>query len=189
MAQEKANPSEAASPPKSRKKLLLILLLVFIVIAGLAVAGTLLFLQLKGNSEADEEIEPNTPPAVTVEKNYAVGKAPVFVELDPFTVNLAPEKRDDNQYQSDQYIQVAITLEVVSDKVQPVLAAQMPRIRNNLTMLLSSQTASGLMTVDGKEKLAKEIRQTINNIIDPQPKGQESFAPVVSALFTSFIIQ
>jgi flagellar FliL protein len=185
MAQEKAADANHA-PPKSRKKLLFILLFTIVLVAALGAAAALLLVKMQHKNDADEEAEAETPPAVTIEKNYSVGKPPVFVVLDPpFTVNLAPEKD-----QPDQYIQVAITLEVVNDKVQPVLNAQMPRIRNNLTMLLSSQTASGLMTIDGKEKLAKDIRQSINDIIEPHPgKAHESFEPVVSALFTSFIIQ
>ena len=70
----------------------------------------------------------------------------------------------------------------------------MPRIRNNVTLLLSSKKASELVPKDGKEKLAVEIQEEINSAIEPPSKNKKGEiippeGPVISVLFTSFIIQ
>ena len=50
------------------------------------------------------------------------------------------------------------------------------------------------MTKEGKEKLAEGLKTEINNIVEPPKKNKkgksiESEGPVLSVLFTSFIIQ
>jgi flagellar FliL protein len=70
----------------------------------------------------------------------------------------------------------------------------MPRIRNNVTLLLSSKKASELQPKEGKENLAKEIAAEINTAINPPVRNRRGEmvapdAPVMSVLFTSFIIQ
>jgi flagellar FliL protein len=70
----------------------------------------------------------------------------------------------------------------------------MPKIRNNIMLLLSSQKASQLQPKEGKEKLASDLKSEINAILEPpkkNKKGQviETDGPVKSVLFTSFIIQ
>ena len=54
-------------------------------------------------------------------------------------------------------------------------------------MLLSGKKASELITKEGKETLANEVRGLMNGILDPGVKGSEG--PVREVLFTSFIIQ
>lgn len=86
-------------------------------------------------------------------------------------------------------MQVVMALELEDMTADPILKGQMPRIRNNLTMILSSKKASELLTKEGKEQLAKEIKDEINGILDPSAKGKAPEGPVLSVLFTSFIIQ
>ncbi|MDR2112073.1 MAG: flagellar basal body-associated FliL family protein [Candidatus Accumulibacter sp.] len=54
-------------------------------------------------------------------------------------------------------------------------------------LLLSSKKASELLTKEGKEKLAEEIRGQMNHVLDPRARGDSG--PVREVLFTSFIIQ
>ena len=86
-------------------------------------------------------------------------------------------------------MQVVIALELEDMSSDGPLKNQMPRVRNNLTMILSSKKASELLTTEGKEQLAKDIKNEVNKILSPDSKGNPPEGPVLSVLFTSFIIQ
>ena len=74
-------------------------------------------------------------------------KPPVFVSLETFTVNLQPEH-------SEQHLQTNLTLKVEDSRTVEEIKLHMPEVRNRILLLLSSKTASQLMTVEGKRKLA-----------------------------------
>jgi flagellar FliL protein len=67
------------------------------------------------------------------------------------------------------------------------IKAYTPKIRNNVMLLLSTKKASELLTKEGKEKLAGEIRDQMNQVLAPNAKGYD--VPIREVLFTSFIIQ
>ena len=54
-------------------------------------------------------------------------------------------------------------------------------------LLLSGKKATELITKEGKETLAKEIRDLMNSALNAGDKNAEG--PVIEVLFTSFIIQ
>lgn len=178
--------AEGEAPPKNKKVLIIVLLAVLILGAGVAVGA--LFL-LKGHNEDGNE-EDGDEEVVQVEKTKDkkahAGAPPIYVALDVFTVNLVPDEP------GDQFVmQVNLSLELEDAESNKALSEQMPRIRNNLTLTLSSKKASELATKEGKEHLAEELRQEINTVLAPPAKGKKKPAegPVVSVLFTSFIIQ
>lgn len=80
------------------------------------------------------------------------GTSPVFVPLDPFTVNLADR-------QADRYAQVGITLEIEDAKTGDEIKAFMPAIRNNVLMAIGDRTAADLLGREGKALLAERIRR------------------------------
>ena len=86
-------------------------------------------------------------------------------------------------------MQLSISLEVKSPDADAAIKAQMPRIRNNIILIISGKTAAELMTREDKMALAKEIKDGINHTINPAAKGKKPSGPVVDALFTVFIIQ
>ncbi|NHC07238.1 flagellar FliL protein [Azonexus fungiphilus] len=184
-----AKPAEegAEAPPKKSKKLLIIIVLVVVLLVGAAAAAFLLM----GSKHDGEDLDDEEVAEETVKKKPAKKKdksvPPTFINLDPFTVNLVPET-------GDQYLQVAVSVELDTPESQAMLTAMMPRIRNNVTLLLSSKKASDLQPKEGKEKLASEIQGEINAAIEPPTKNKRGEivlpeGPVVSVLFTSFIIQ
>ena len=150
-----ANPAELTdAPPKKSKKLLIIIAAVVLLLAALAVAAVLLLKSSPSDDEeADEEVAEESVKKSAKKKDK--GEPPVFVSLDTFTVNLAPEN-------GEQYLQVIISVELDSADSQAQLTAMMPRIRNNVTLLLSSKKASELQPKEGKENLAKESAAEIN---------------------------
>lgn len=185
MAKE-AKPADegAAEAPKKGKKLLIIILAVVLLLA--VAGGGAAFMLLSGNhadDEGDEEYAEETAKPKKAKKKEAPSAPPVFVNLEPFTVNLVPET-------GDQYLQVVLSLELEGPEADMALKALMPRIRNNITLLLSSKKASELLPKEGKEQLAQALKDEINTAIEPPARGQKAAdGPVKSVLFTSFIIQ
>jgi flagellar FliL protein len=172
--------AETAGAPRKSKKLLIIIIAAVLVLA-LAGGGAAYFL-LKGHPAEEgadgEEVSETAKPAK--KSKDAKEAAPVYVALDQFTVNLAPEN-------GDQYLQVAISIQVEDAPAGDHLKTFTPKLRNDVMVLLSGKKASELMTRSGKEALAGEIRGLINAILDPKAKADAG--PAKEVLFTSFIIQ
>lgn len=120
----------------------------------------------------------NAMPRPAPETRHEALRPPVYLALEPLTVNLQPEY-------GEQYLQAAITLQVSEQVHVDQLKLYMPLVRSRLLMLLSSKKASDINTVQGKETLQKEIIARL----------QEPFTPVSAPLvvtgvfFTSFVIQ
>lgn len=189
----------ADAPKKSKKMLFIILAVVLLVVVG---GGAAMFMMAgshaeEGEDEHADEMSDEDPDAKALaakkaklkkKEAEAKGLPPVFVELDPFTVNLAPET------QVDQYLQVKASVKVEEQPAADNLKVYMPEIRHHVLMLLSGKKASELGTTEGREALAGEIRNSINAIVGEVPtnkKGEpeEPVGPVEAVLFTSFIVQ
>lgn len=174
------------APKKSKKLLIIILAVVLLVVLG--GGGAYMFLKKGDQAEdGDEDVAEEMTKTKKKDKKKDAHVAPVFINLEAFTVNLVPET-------GDQYLQVALSLEVEDPTEEPAIKAQMPKIRNNLTLLLSSKKASELLPKEGKEHLAEALKDEINAIITPPKKTKKGETvmpdgPVKSVLFTSFIIQ
>lgn len=176
----KAAAPEAPPPKKSRKLLIIILALVLVLVAG---GGAAAFFLMKG-SHADDEDATQEEDAKPVKKKKKDEKhaAPVYVALETFTVNLMQET-------GDQYLQVAMSLEVEEAPDADKVKSFMPKLKSQIMLLLSSKKASELGSKEGKEKLSNELRDTINEVLEPPVKGRKAEGPVKEVLFTSFIIQ
>lgn len=188
MAKDAKPVEEGAEAPKKKSKKLLIIILAVVLLLVLGGGGAAYMLLKKGDhgEDGDEEAAEETVKSKK-DKKKDPHALPVFVNLDTFTVNLVPET-------GDQYLQVILSLELESATDEALLKAQMPKIRNNLTLLLSSKKASELLPKEGKEHLAEALKDEINAVIEPPKKNKkgETVAPegpVKAVLFTSFIIQ
>jgi flagellar FliL protein len=174
MAKEEKSVAEPAVPQKRSKKLLIIIIVALLFVI-LAIGGAAAFFLLTrhndaGDIEEDEEM-------VAIESARKLN--PVYVTMDTFTVNLVPES-------GEQFVQVVFSVEVASVEFEERIKTFMPKIRNNVVLLLSSKKASELLTKEGKEKLASEIRDQMNLVL---ASGAGNNGPVKEVLFTSFIIQ
>lgn len=191
-----AKPAEEnaeGAPPKKSKKLLIIIIAAVLVIV-LAGGGAAFFLLKKSDPEDEEAAEEMAAKEKEKEKEKEKKKkkkdpkaVPAFIALEPFTVNLIPET-------GDQYLQVILSIEIEDAHEEAVIKQQMPKIRNNITMLLSSKKPSELMPKSGKEKLAEELKDEINMAVEPPQRTKKGEliipdGPVKAVLFTSFIIQ
>lgn len=83
---------------------------------------------------------------------YKASPEPVFVKLDPFTVNLADEG-------GDRMAQLEVVLQMQNQHAESELKKVLPVVRNSVLKLASSQKADQLLSEKGKEALAESIRQ------------------------------
>ena len=169
--------AEGAEAPKSKKKLFMVLGIVLVLILSIGGGGA--YFLLSGDPE-DEEEDVAVEPVKAEKKKAAKEMPPVYVPLDPFTVNLVPET-------GDQFLQLILSIEVDSPLAGDRVKMYTPKIRNDITLLLSSKKASDLITTEGKQALSSDIRKLINEVLSPETKGKDG--PVKDVLFTSFIIQ
>jgi len=177
-AKPEATSTEAA-PPKKSKKLLIIVAAALVVV--LLIGGAAAFFLLKKHSAEDSgDEEAVTETAKSSKKKGGKEAIPVYIAMDAFTVNLVPES-------GEQFLQLILSVEVADLPTGDRIKTYTPKIRNNVMMLLSGKKASELLTREGKEKLAGEIRDQMNRVLAPDAKDDD--APVREVLFTSFIIQ
>lgn len=175
-AKPEAEAKEAPAPKKS-KKLLMIIVLALVVL--LLVGGAAAFFLMSGGTPAEgEEGAATTEQTKTEKKKDTKETVPVFVAMDAFTVNL-------DQESGGQYLQVILSLEVEDAHMGDKIKTYTPKLRNDVIRLLSGKKASELVTKEGKETLANEIRSLMNEVLEPGAKE----GPVKEVLFTSFIIQ
>jgi flagellar FliL protein len=155
-----AAPAAVAAP----KKKLLIVIAGALLALGLAGGGTWFMMSGKKNTAEHKEVKK----IIT----------PVFVAIEPFTVNLQPEN-------GEQYLQLTFSLQMEGPEQVELIKQNMPKVRSRLLMLLSSKKSSELTTSEGKQQLAAEIIAQIKQPFTADGPQQE----VMEVLFTSFIIQ
>lgn len=154
--------TKAAAPAKGGKKgrMMIIIVAAVVLLAG-GGGGAWWFMNRGGeDAEAEAKVEPEQPP--------------VFVALEPFTVNLQPEAV------GTQYMQVGITVKVSSQPVADKLKELMPEVRNRLLMVLSAKKASELLVPAGKDLLAQELHAEITGLLDPAA-AKKAAAPAAKA--------
>lgn len=186
--------NDAAVKGGGKKKLIIIVAIVLVVV----LVGVAALLMMKKKSHADDEEGAAADEKPAAAAHAKPGTPPTFVPLDPFTVNLADKE-------VDRFAQVGITLEVADAHFADQLKAYMPAIRNNVLLVLSHKTSAELLSAEGKEKLAKEIRREAVRPMgielddededeDATPKKKKKKkrqveSPVTQVLFSTFIVQ
>ena len=146
MAAKKPEP-EAEVPKKKGKLLIIVSALVLVLGAG--GGGAWFFLK------------PGDPNAAKAE---APAKPAVFMPLEMFTVNLAPQ--DGGQ---TQYLQAGLTLKLGEQVKEATIKDKMPEIRDRILMVLSSKKASDVLPAEGKRKLAQEIVAAVIAVVGVPP--------------------
>ena len=201
--------ADAAPPAKGGKKKLIIIIAAALLVV-LVGGGAAFFMLKKAPAEGEEDADGHAQaearePAPKAKPKRDAKTPPVFLPLDPFTVNLADKE-------SERYAQIGVTLEIDDAKVGEELKLYMPAIRNNILMVLSHKTAAQLLTREGKEKLAQSIlyasvrplgyeieedeaeeEATADGEPPPKKKKKKKKAPlalpVTAVHFSNFIVQ
>lgn len=212
MSAAPAATAEGEAPKKGSKKLIIIIAAValLLVVGG----GGAFFMMKKKAADAEAaaaaDDEDGAKPAQEAKKpehgKGEHGSPPAFVPLDPFVVNLAD--RD-----SERFAQVGITLQVDDPHMAEEMKAYMPAIRNAVLLILSHKSSDELLSAEGKQKLAQEIRREAARAMgyeveEPEednpdaedtdaPKKKkkkkkkhvEPYNPIVQVHYSNFIIQ
>ena len=149
MSTATAAPDAGAAAPKGGKKKKLLIIIGAVVLLLLVGGGGAAYMIMKNKAAAAaaaEAEEGGQAPAKEAKGHAAPVRdpkhAPVFIPLDPFTVNLAD--RD-----AERYAQVGIALEVDDAKQGDAVKAYMPVIRYNILMILAHKSAGELMEREG----------------------------------------
>lgn len=197
-AAPEASPASSAPAPKGKKKLIIIIAAVLLlVLIGGGVTVFMLKKKAADTQAAEDGGEVAHGPAAHAKPDPS--HPPVFLALEPFTVNLADKE-------TDRFAQIGVTLEVKDVVTSEQLKAFMPSIRNNVLMIIAHKTSTELLTLEGKEKLAREILRAavlpMGVELDPDPrdlpadappaekkKGKSPESPVSRVLFSNFIVQ
>lgn len=156
-----------AAPRKSRSLLLVGLLIVLLAIAS-SVAVYFYLDARSGGSEATDvtEEQPTEPPV------------PIFVTVQPFTVNLQSDY-------GDRLLYVGLSLRVSDEQTSAFLDQHMPEVRSRLLMLFSGKNAEELIKPEGKIQLKQQILDLFDDpITTPQPT-----LSIDDVLFSDFIVQ
>lgn len=121
----------------------------------------------------------DTPPVSATQAVITPAPEPIFVKIDPFTVNL----------QADDYgprlLYTGLSLKVGNTESRDLIVTHMPQVRNRLLLLLSGQNPEEVTSAGGKERLAARILEQLRQpLAEPQPA-----LIIDDVLFTEFIVQ
>lgn len=135
--------SEDAAKPKSKK-----LMVIIIAALGLLIASGAAAWYFTKSSSHTEAAKPH--PAL----------APKFIKLETFTVNLLHGEGEE-----ERVLQTVINLEVHDAELEEKIKLFMPKIYNNVLILLSKKRPSELSASDGKQQLAREIKAEVEIVL------------------------
>ena len=145
----------------------LLILFALVALAGAGFGGyTWWTTQQDSQTASEDEKSPNMP-------------QPIFMELEPFTVNLAGVDGP------DRVLYIHVTLRLANEKSRKQLHEYLPEVRSRLLLLLSEQKAKNIENHDGKLQLMKEIKQTLTPTLIPGDTDQD----ISDVLFTTFILR
>lgn len=196
---------DAPPVPRGKKKLIL-LVASAVLLLGLGGGAALLLLKNQSAGHADDYADEDRARVeqVRAKPRRDPGVVPIFVALDPFTVNLADRELE-------RYAQVALTLELDEARTEGLVKSYMPAIRNNILMVLAHKTSAQILSNEGKRALAGEIQRATSRALGyevdepepgeadaegdaarrkkrPKPRPQPAL-PVVAVHFSNFIVQ
>lgn len=163
------------APPSKKGKLVIILVAVLALLAGAGGGAFFMLSSAPAEAEVDDDGSGTATPAKK-KKRVQYDGPPVYLRLDPLTVNLADP--------GNTYLAANIELQLAEPPVGEVFKLRAPEIRNLVLMTVSSQTPDTLVKLEGKQELATTLRSRLNELI-----GEDEETGVVDVFFTQFIMQ
>ena len=197
-----AKDGDKAAPAAAKggsKKTLIIIIAAVVVALGAGGGGAWFFM---GKSHADEEVTADADEGDEAEEEEhdakdskkakskskkdkkgkkAEVKAPaLYVKYEPpFVVNFDAKG-------VMRFLQISMEVMTRDAPTSEVIKLHEPKIRNNMLMLLGSQTYDTLSSMEGKEGLRKQALETIAKVVEDE--GGEG-KKVEDIYFTSFVMQ
>jgi flagellar FliL protein len=159
------------APVAPAKSKMLIIILCSVLAAGAAGGGVFFMTSKKGDDkQASEEGHEDAAPKLPA----------TYLKFDPpFVVNF--ENRG-----ATRFLQVSVEVMTRDAGTAELIRQHDPKLRNDLLMLLGSQTYETISTREGKEKLRGEALQVVHEVITAEGGKPEK---VEQLYFTSFVMQ
>ncbi|MDR0217994.1 MAG: flagellar basal body-associated protein FliL [Enterobacteriaceae bacterium] len=151
---------------RKRKNPIWMILLILIAVLGVAIGGYSWWAMKQSSNNSTE--------------NAKVIDTPVFMALEPFTVNLI-----DDEDHFDRVLYVGVTLRLPDQNTRQRFHDYLPEVRSRMLLLLSRQKSTDLAKDDGKVRLVKDIKQTLSPTLIPGEPNQA----ITDVLFTTFILR
>ncbi len=147
----------------------LLWLMILLVLMSTAAAGVAIYLVMSDRNDGTGNMQ-----GQQLER-----QAPIFLKIDPFTVNLA-----DDDFGS-RLLYAGLSLKVGNEETRAILHEHMPQVRSRLLMLFSGKQAGQLTSPEGKRRLSEEVIAVLSDpLTQPQPP-----LDIRDVLFTEFIVQ
>jgi len=197
-AAAKDKEKQAPAAAKGGSKKLLIIIAAAVVALGGAGGGAWFFMNKghadeeamadadEGEHEADAKDAKSEKGKSKKDKKAKKGKAAepklpaIYVEFaPPFVVNFDAKG-------VMRFLQVSIQVLTRDHETSEMIKLHDPKIRNNMLLLLGSQTLDTISSMEGKEALRKQSLETIAKIVEDE--GGEG-KKVEDLYFTSFVMQ
>jgi flagellar FliL protein len=159
MAEEKEEVKEGEEEKSKKSKLKLIIIAGLVIL--LAVGGYFGYSKYKKSNENKAEKEKQVS---------------IIIPLKSFVVNLF-----DKRGLGKRYLKISMELEVGSEEDRTKVENNVPRLRDTVLILLSSQTLKEINTMEGKLELKNAVILRMNQIL-----GNKT---VRSIYFTEFVVQ
>ena len=190
-----AKDGEKAAAKGGKSKLLIIIAAAVLLLGG-GGAGAYFFMHKSADDEvtadSDEGEHADDAKETKKEKGKAKGKKDkkgkaaepklpaIYVEFQPpFVVNFDAKG-------VMRFLQVSMQVMTRDHDTSELIKLHDPKIRNNMLLLLGSQTLDTISTMEAKEELRKKALETIVKIVDDE--GGEG-KKVEDIYFTSFVMQ
>lgn len=190
-AKDKDKQEPAAAKGGSKKKLLIIIAAAVLVL-GAGGGGAWFFMNKGHSDEATADAGEGEHDAKDAKKEKGKGKkdkkgkaaepkAPaIYVEFQPpLVVNFDAKG-------VMRFLQVGMQVLTRDHDTSEMVKLHDPKIRNNMLLLLGSQTYDTISTMEGKEGLRKKALEIVTKIVDDE--GGEG-KNVEDLYFTSFVMQ
>ncbi|MDM0042960.1 flagellar basal body-associated protein FliL [Variovorax dokdonensis] len=103
---------------------------------------------------------------------------PIFVTVEPFTVNLQDEGRP-------KFLHLGMTLRVRDEKSRAQVAEFMPELRSRAMLILSNRKPDTLVSTEDKSRVAEEIRTEMNRPLAEDMPSQG----IAGVSFNTFVVQ
>ncbi len=104
--------------------------------------------------------------------------APIFMALEPFTVNLQPGA-------AQRHLHAVISVRVQDAATQTLMNQYLPEVRSRVLGVLSNREGPALMEPAAREDLAEDIEQVLQRPLHPQHPP----ARILDVVFTTFLLQ
>ena len=172
MAEEEEKEGGETKSSGGKKKLFII---IGAVVLLLAIGGGAFF-AMSGKKAPEGEEGAEEADAAEEEAGGAEGEKGelpgAIMPLDTFIVNLQVK---------GSFLKATINLEFAEPELPATVENDTPKIRDGIIRIMSVKTANDILSKEGKEKLAEEVKKVVNEVLESED--------VVKVYFTEFIVQ